>query len=57
MEICFNFNINLDEPEVGQEFGKLTEKYELGIEQSGTGKIKIKRVFRDKINSITFLFS
>lgn len=44
LEIYFNFNINLDEPENWpKEFGKLTAKYELGIEQSRTGKIKIKR--------------
>lgn len=44
LEIYFKININLDEPtNWPKEFGKLTANYELGIEQTRTGKIKIKR--------------
>lgn len=44
LEIYFKINMNLDEPNNWpKEFGKLKATYELGFEQTRTGKIKIKR--------------
>ena len=44
LEIYFKINITLDEPNNWpKEYGKLTVTYELGIEQTRTGKIRIKR--------------
>lgn len=44
LEIYFKININLDEPDNWpKEYGKLKATYELGFEQTRTGKIKIKR--------------
>ena len=44
LEIYFKVHINLDEPpNWPKKFGKLTANYELGIGQTRTGKIKIKR--------------
>lgn len=44
LEIYLKINITLDEPNNWpKEFGKLSATYELGIEQTRTGKIRIKR--------------
>lgn len=55
LEIYFKINIELDAPNNWpQEFGKLKASYELGIEQSRNGKLKIKRELLE-LNSITLL--
>lgn len=55
LEIYFKINIELDAPDNWpKEFGKLRASYELGIEQSRNGKLKIKRESLE-LNSIILL--